>query len=80
MAGPSILDLIKTRVQQGVQQAAGSAGNALFSGAPAAVGGAMSASDELAQLQKKGPPDAMHYGAWQDRMAQLQQQIRGGKK
>jgi hypothetical protein len=76
MAGQSILDMIRTNVQQGIQ----SAGNALFSGAPAKVGSAMSAADELAKLQKDGPPDAMHYGAWQDRMAQLQQQIRGGKK
>lgn len=85
MAGPSILDMIRTNVQKGVQ----TAGNALFSGSPNAVGsaiepqskpGAMSAAEELAKLQKDGPPDSLHYGRWQDRMAELQQQIRGGKK
>lgn len=86
MAGPSVLDMLKTNVQKGFQ----SAGNSLFSGAPNAVGsaiapqakpgGAMSASDELAKLQKDGPPDSLHYGRWQDRMAELQQQIRSGKK
>lgn len=85
MAGPSILDMLRTNVQKGFQ----SAGNSLFSGAPNAVGsaiaptakpGAMSASDELAKLQKDGPPDSFHYGRWQDRMSELQQQIRSGKK
>lgn len=87
MAGPSIIDMIRTNVQQGLQ----SAGNALFSGSLDKVGSAlapqqpkpgapMSASEELAKLQKDGPPDSLHYGRWQDRMAVLQEQIRGGKK
>lgn len=80
MAGPSILDLLKTRIQQGVQSAAASAGNALMSGSPGKASTALSASEQLAQLQQQGPPDAMHYGRWQDQIAQLKDQIAKGKK
>lgn len=78
-ASNDILSRIRTAVQATIQNAAQGAGNALFSGAPAAAGKAMSAQDELTKLQKDGPPDAMHYGSWQQRMDDLQKQIRAKK-
>lgn len=74
MAG-SILDILKKTAQQGAQNA----GNALFGGAPAAVGGKLSAADELAQLQKNGPPSALQYGSWQDRIDTLKKQLSAKK-
>lgn len=35
----------------------------------------MSAAEELAKLQKEGPPNAMQYGTWQDRIATLKAQM-----
>lgn len=74
MAG-SILDTIIKNAQIGAQNA----GNALFGGAPAKVNATLSAADELAQLQKNGPPNALQYGQWQDRMDQLKKQLAAKK-
>lgn len=77
MAGP--FDGVLAALQQKVQQGAAKAGNALMGGAPNKAGSILDASQELARLQKEGPPDAMHYGAWQDRIATLQKQLASKK-
>lgn len=71
----SILDMLKKKVQGAAQ----SAGNAIMSGAPTKTGASLSAADELAKMEKAGPPDAMHYGSYQQRLDDLRKQVRGGK-
>jgi hypothetical protein len=40
----------------------------------------MSAADQLAKLQKDGPPNALQYQTWQDKMADLKKQMAAGPK
>lgn len=77
-SGNSLLDYVRNGINNAISQSPLNplkpAANAL---ADANV--KLTAASQLAQMQKDGPPNALQYGSWQQKMDDLKKQIAGQK-
>jgi len=80
-SGNSLLDYIRNGINNSI---ASSPLNPLAPAtqALAKANAQMSAAEQLAKLQKDGPPNALQYGDWQNKMDALKKQMQatGGQK
>lgn len=77
-SGNSLLDYIRSGINNAI---ASSPVNPLkpATQALATANAQASAAQQLAQMQKDGPPNALQYGTWQSKMDDLKKQMAAGK-